>query len=664
MEFDIQSKVENDIEDMFLINIIEKDSKNQEISNAEIAFGTYKGTKQVELITNENTTEIRIEFYAKDKYINKELTINSLKLNGKEYPLQYKYIPTKLVQKIKNININYKTSQERMEMIKNALELSKDNFLTGIGGDGWQYKYGEVQSYEYISKEIHSYPAKVILEFGIIGVISYIGIIILVVKCIKDRDTSNISLIFAVMIIILHSIIDTDMEYAHILIYVFAMIANISSNKEIKEKDNKKLYVILNIVLIALMLVSIYSLINIEQYDRYSNISDLLSQRNGLRRTSAEYLEINRKIAQEYEEIIKTERYGHIVMYENIVKYYINSDYDKKKEMLEEYYEKIKQYKNKNNNNSGSLCSKIYVIDSIINQLERQENPTCNEMAEKFADIIIEEYEVTKVELERCLEKQYVNDSMELIELEDIYNDAKDVKDKYIYGVRIYNTSETKIKDEDLQDIEIDIGQDMIIYHTHGTESYKSNEEYETFKFYRTTDTNYNVIKIGEHLSQLFEDKGYNIIHETEYFDLPSTSGAYGRAIARVNERIAENEETSLVIDIHRDAISEEEHLAPTVEIDGKTAARLRFVIGTETELEEEWKNNLKLALEIQRKADEIYPGLFQPILIREEGYQKDLSRNAILIEVGENCSMLEDALNSIEYFAEVVNMCATENLK
>ena len=548
-------------------------------------------------------------------------------------------------------------------MIKNALELSKGNILTGIGGDGWQYKYGEVQSYEYISKEIHSYPAKVILEFGVIGVISYIGIIILVVKGIKNRETSNLSLIFAVMIIILHSVIDLDMEYVHILIYVFAVIASIPNNRENNENNNKKLYVILNIALIALMSVNIYSLINIEQYDRYNNISDLLSQRNGLRRTSAEYLEINKKIAQEYEEIIKTERYGHIVMYENIVKYYINSDYDKKEEMIQEYYEKIKQYKNKNNDIRGSIISKIYVIDSIINQLERQENPTCNEMAEKFADIIIEEYETTKVELERCLQEQYINDSMELIALEDIYNDAKDVKEKYIYGVRIYNTSETEIKDEDLENIEIDIGQNFVIYHTHGTESYKSNEEYETFKFYRSTDTNYNVIEIGRHLTKLFENKGYNIIHETQYFDLPSTSGAYGRAIARVNARIAENEETSFVIDIHRDAISEEEHLAPTVEIEGKTAARLRFVIGTETESEEEWKNNLKLALEIQRKADENYPGLFQPILIREEGYQKDLSRNAILIEVGENCSMLEDALNSIEYFAEVVDMCAIENL-
>ena len=61
---------------MFLINIIEKDSKNQEISNTKISFGTYEGIKQAEFTTNENTTEIKLEFIAKDKYTNKELTIN------------------------------------------------------------------------------------------------------------------------------------------------------------------------------------------------------------------------------------------------------------------------------------------------------------------------------------------------------------------------------------------------------------------------------------------------------------------------------------------------------------------------------------------------------------------------------------------------------------
>ena len=46
----------------------------------------------------------------------------------------------------------------------------------------------------------------------------------------------------------------------------------------------------------------------------------------------------------------------------------------------------------------------------------------------------------------------------------------------------------------------------------------------------------------------------------------------------------------------------------------------------------------------MQKKADEKYPGLFEPILIREEQYNQDLSKYSVLIEVGENCNYIEES--------------------
>lgn len=656
MEFDIEANVKNDISDMYKITIIERDIKNQEISNQEISFGTFIGTKQIKITTNESTTELKIEFSTKYENTERSLTINSLKLNGKEVPLSYKYIPTKLVQKIRNISIRYKTVQERIEMVNNALELSKDNLLTGIGGNGWNYKYGEVKSYDYTASKIHSYPAKVILEFGIIGILAYGGIVLFLIKKLKNSEMGNISVIFAIMVVIIHSIIDIDMEYTHILVYIFALIASLSTNIESKKKTNIISTIILNIFFVFLMLISIYQLVHIKYYDRYKNISDLLNQRNGLKVTSDVYLKINRKIAQEYEAILSTERYDHLFMYNKIVKYYMISDYESKERILEKYYEKIKQYENKNKNISSYIISKICTVNDIIVTLEKEKNPAYYEIIEKFADLIIEEYDETKIELERCLSKQYKNTGLELIKIENSYATAQDVKNRYLLGVKIYNDSDIKIKEEDLQHVELGVGKDILIYHTHGTESYKSNEKYETYKFYRSTDSNYNVIKIGAYLKQLLEENECNVIHETGYFDLPSTTGAYSRAQEKVKQILADNENISMVIDIHRDAISEEEHLARTLEINGRKVAPLRLVIGIQPE-NEEWKQNLKLALDIQKIADKHYPGLFQPILLRETGYQEGISKCAILIEVGENCNMLEDALNSMQYFAEIICM-------
>ena len=48
--------------------------------------------------------------------------------------------------------------------------------------------------------------------------------------------------------------------------------------------------------------------------------------------------------------------------------------------------------------------------------------------------------------------------------------------------------------------------------------------------------------------------------------------------------------------------------------------------------------------------------GLFKPILIRNDKYNQDLAKQAILIEVGENCNTLNEALNSMKYFSEIMN--------
>ena len=257
-EFNIESKAANDLEDAFKINIIERDSRNLQIANTEISFGTYIGIKNLELTTHKETSEVKIEFYS--KYEEKTLIVKELKINGKEICLQYKYLPTKLVEKIKNINIKYKTSIERITIIKDTFKLAKEQFLTGIGGDGWKFKYGEKQEYNYIVTKIHSYPAKVMLEFGVMGIIAYLGIAIILIKIlIKNQNIETISILFALIMIALHSIIDVDMEYIHVLLYSFMLLAILSKNLEEKEY---KISPVFNILLIGIMCVSVFLTLN------------------------------------------------------------------------------------------------------------------------------------------------------------------------------------------------------------------------------------------------------------------------------------------------------------------------------------------------------------------------------------------------------------------
>lgn len=67
---------------------------------------------------------------------------------------------------------------------------------------------------------------------------------------------------------------------------------------------------------------------------------------------------------------------------------------------------------------------------------------------------------------------------------------------------------------------------------------------------------------------------------------------------------------------------------APCVKIGDETVAQLMFVIGTDGGgLEHSnWNNNLKLAIKVQEKANEMYPGLFKPIILRNSRYNQHVT--------------------------------------
>ena len=70
------------------------------------------------------------------------------------------------------------------------------------------------------------------------------------------------------------------------------------------------------------------------------------------------------------------------------------------------------------------------------------------------------------------------------------------------------------------------------------------------------------------------------------------------------------SKEFEFVLDIHRDAISSDLTYGPVCEIGEEKAAELMFVIGTDAAgLEHDnWMKNLRLAIMIQNRANEMYP--------------------------------------------------------
>ncbi len=200
----------------------------------------------------------------------------------------------------------------------------------------------------------------------------------------------------------------------------------------------------------------------------------------------------------------------------------------------------------------------------------------------------------------------------------------------------------------------------VILFHTHSCESYTSSEKYPytpTGNF-RTTDLDYTVTRVGTELENQLKQYNYNVIHNTDYHDYPAYNGSYTRSLATV-ENILKTNPSDIIIDVHRDAVGARSDYAPTVKIgDTDEAAQIMFVIGTNAGglWHPNWNQNLKFAIKIQEKAEEMYPGLFKPIMLTESRYNQHTGKYASIIEVGATGNTLEQCLTSMKYLAKVMN--------
>ena len=98
-------------------------------------------------------------------------------------------------------------------------------------------------------------------------------------------------------------------------------------------------------------------------------------------------------------------------------------------------------------------------------------------------------------------------------------------------GISLFNRTEKTVDLEavakggsSLSFQKTEAGPQVLIMHTHGTESYARDgtEPYTETGVARTTDTSYNIIRVGDEIARIFEEMGLNVIHDRELYDYPS----------------------------------------------------------------------------------------------------------------------------------------------
>lgn len=290
----------------------------------------------------------------------------------------------------------------------------------------------------------------------------------------------------------------------------------------------------------------------------------------------------------------------------------------------------------------GNVIEKILGIElaqikNVEEEKEVEENPEISEVKQE----------------EKPIEQVPENANTQIV----TQNPISESSNVEINGVKIKNETSFEINNSILEQI-LDINKNNItIFHTHTCESYTPSEQYayEQTGNFRTTDLNYSVSKVGDELTNYLSGYGFSVIHDKTYHDYPAYTGSYTRSKATV-ENILKTNASDIIIDLHRDAIGSKSNYDPSVKIGEDTAAQLMFVIGTNGGglHHPNWQTNLRFAIEVQKKANEMYPGLFKPIIVRNSRYNQHLGKAASIIEVGATGNTLEQCLTSMKYLSKV----------
>lgn len=203
----------------------------------------------------------------------------------------------------------------------------------------------------------------------------------------------------------------------------------------------------------------------------------------------------------------------------------------------------------------------------------------------------------------------------------------------------------------------------VLIVHTHSSEAYEANGEYEVSDTDRTQDPNYNVIRVGDELAKILKNKGINVVHDKTVHDYPSYTNSYINALKTIEKNLNAYPSIQIVFDIHRDALSDgDKKIKLTTQINGEVAAQAMIVCGTNSMglAFDGWEDNLRFAMQLQDRLERCYPGLARPINLRKERFNLHATKGSLLVEVGTNGNTLSEALTCVKYLgdtmADVIN--------
>lgn len=199
----------------------------------------------------------------------------------------------------------------------------------------------------------------------------------------------------------------------------------------------------------------------------------------------------------------------------------------------------------------------------------------------------------------------------------------------------------------------------ILIYHTHSQEGFADSV---------AGDLETTVVGVGERLAENLRAYGYHVYHHKGVYDLVRDK-AYGEALPAIEQLLREYPGIEVVIDLHRDQVASDRKLA--VDMQGRKTAQIMFFNGLSRTKDlgdigylqnDNLAWNLAFSFQMQKCADEYYPGWTRKIYLKGYRYNMHLKPKYLLVEMGAQTNTLEEMKNACDPLAHVLHMVLSGN--
>lgn len=196
----------------------------------------------------------------------------------------------------------------------------------------------------------------------------------------------------------------------------------------------------------------------------------------------------------------------------------------------------------------------------------------------------------------------------------------------------------------------------VAVYSTHSSESYTASDG--AAKLYGSRG---GVYRASEVLAERLRLAGIGVVVDETIHDWPEWEKSYSNSLETAQKLLKKYTELAVLIDMHRDAgVSRENSI---VEIDGRTAARVMLVVGSNQRYQHDnWRQNEAFSEEIADIMEEMYPGLLRRVSVQSGRYNQHISSRAILVEMGTTENTAEEVEYSAKLLANVLKRLLEES--